>query len=143
MLQDVIDHGTAVRAKSLGRPDLAGKTGTTNDERDAWFAGFQPGRVAVVWLGYDEPRSLGSHASGASLALPAWIDYMATALKEVPVHELAAPEGVVQVDGHWRYTEWAPGGHIASLGLDEQTIGPALIPQVPQPALEAPPAPPQ
>lgn len=144
LLQEVTRAGTAARAQAtLKRPDLYGKTGTTNEVVDAWFAGFQPGRVAVVWLGYDEPRSLGSHASGASLALPAWIDYMATALKEVPVRELAAPEGVVQVDGHWRYTEWAQGGHLASLGLDEQTIGPALIPQVPQPAPDAPPAPPQ
>lgn len=141
LLQEVTRAGTAARAQAtLKRPDLYGKTGTTNEVVDAWFAGFQPGRVAVVWLGYDEPRSLGSHASGASLALPAWIDYMATALKDVPVRELAAPEGVVKVDGHWRYTEWAEGGHIPSLGLDDQVISPALIPQAPQPAPAAQPA---
>jgi penicillin-binding protein 1A len=140
LLQEVTRAGTAARAQAtLKRPDLYGKTGTTNEVVDAWFAGFQPGRVAVVWLGYDDPRSLGSHASGASLALPAWIDYMATALKDVPVRELAAPEGVIQVDGHWRYTEWAEGGHIPSLGLDEQVIGPALIPKAPQAEPAAPP----
>ncbi|MBK9348223.1 MAG: PBP1A family penicillin-binding protein [Burkholderiales bacterium] len=141
LLQEVTRAGTAARAQAtLKRPDLYGKTGTTNEVVDAWFAGFQPGRVAVVWLGYDEPRSLGSHASGASLALPAWIEYMTTALKDVPVAELQAPEGVVQVDGHWRYAEWAEGGHIVSLGLDDQEIGPALIPQAPQPATAEAPA---
>jgi penicillin-binding protein 1A len=142
LLQEVTRAGTAARAQAtLKRPDLYGKTGTTNEVVDAWFAGFQPGRVAVVWLGHDDPRSLGSHASGASLALPAWIDYMATALKDVPVAELQAPEGVVQVDGHWRYAEWAEGGHLTTLGMDEQVISPALIPQAPQAAPEAPSAP--
>ena len=141
LLQEVTRAGTAARAQAtLKRPDLYGKTGTTNEVVDAWFAGFQPGRVAVVWLGHDDPRSLGSHASGASLALPAWIEYMTTALKDVPVAELQAPEGVVQVDGHWRYSEWTEGGHIVSLGLDDQVIGPALIPQAPQPATAEAPA---
>ena len=66
---------------------------------------------------------------------------MATALKDVPVAELQAPEGVVQVDGHWRYAEWAEGGHLTTLGMDEQVISPALIPQAPQAAPEAPSAP--
>jgi penicillin-binding protein 1A len=132
LLQEVTRAGTAARAQAtLKRPDLYGKTGTTNDVVDAWFAGFQPGVVAVVWLGYDEPRSLGSHASGASLALPAWIEYMATALKDVPIREVSPPEGVIKVDGHWRYAEWALGGAIATLGLDGQAIGPELIPKVP------------
>jgi len=132
LLQEVTRSGTAARAQAtLKRPDLYGKTGTTNEVVDAWFAGFQPDRVAVVWLGYDSPRSLGSHASGSSLALPAWIDFMSTALKQVPVHELTAPEGVVKIDGNWRYSEWALGGGIASLGLDHQVISPALIAQPP------------
>ncbi len=132
MLQEVTRSGTAARAQAtLKRPDLYGKTGTTNDVVDAWFAGFQPGLVAVVWLGYDTPRSLGSHASGASLALPAWIEFMANALKNVPVKELAAPADVIKIDGNWRYSDWALGGGIISLGLDDQPVGPTLIAQPP------------
>ncbi len=132
LLQEVTRSGTAARAQAtLKRPDLYGKTGTTNEVVDAWFAGFQPNLVAVVWLGYDSPRSLGSHASGSSLALPAWIDFMASALKNVPVRELTAPEGVIKIDGNWRYAEWALGGGIVSLGLDNEPISPALIPQPP------------
>ncbi|WP_374591929.1 penicillin-binding protein 1A [Aquabacterium sp.] len=132
LLQSVTAMGTAARAQAqLGRPDLYGKTGTTNDVVDAWFAGFQPRIVAVVWLGYDTPRSLGSHASGASLALPAWIDFMRVALKGTPVQELTPPDGVVHVNGDWRYSEWAEGGFIPSLGLDGQAISRALIPAPP------------
>ena len=139
LLQEVTRAGTAARAQAtLKRPDLYGKTGTTNDVVDAWFAGFQPGLVAVVWLGYDEPRSLGSHASGASLALPAWIEFMATALKDVPVREVSPPEGALKIDGNWRYAEWALGGGITSLGLDNQVIGPRLIPKVPVVVVPAP-----
>jgi len=93
--------------------------------------------VATVWIGYDEPRSLGGHASGGSLALPAWIEFMASALKDVPVRELSPPPGVVKVDGNWVYSEWALGGAIPSLGLDEQEISPALIPQIPVEAAQA------
>jgi penicillin-binding protein 1A len=135
LLQDVTRAGTAARVQAvLKRPDLYGKTGTTNDVLDAWFAGFQPGLVAVVWLGYDTPRSLGSHASGASLALPVWIDFMATALKNVPVKEVSAPEDVIKIDGDWRYSDWVLGGGIVSLGLDDQAIGPGLAaqPSLPQ-----------
>ena len=138
LLQEVTRAGTAARAQAtLKRPDLYGKTGTTNDVLDAWFAGFQPGLVAVVWLGYDDPHSLGSHASGASLALPAWIEFMAAALKNVPVMEPAAPADVVKIDGNWRYSDWALGGGIDSLGLDDQVIGPALIPQASAPTTPA------
>jgi penicillin-binding protein 1A len=127
LLQEVTRSGTAARAQAtLKRPDLYGKTGTTNEVVDAWFGGFQPGMVAVVWAGYDQPRSLGSRASGSALALPAWIDFMATALKNVPVQELQPPEGLTQVDGEWRYTEWAEGGFVRSLGLDGEPISPAL-----------------
>jgi penicillin-binding protein 1A len=141
LLQDVTRVGTAARAQAtLRRPDLYGKTGTTNDVVDAWFAGFQPGLVAVVWLGHDSPRSLGSHASGASLALPAWIEYMGTALKNAPVRELAPPEGVVRSTSDWRYAEWADGGFITSLGLDGQTVSPALIPAPPAPPPSGQPA---
>ena len=129
LLQEVTRAGTAARAQAtLKRSDLYGKTGTTNEVVDAWFAGFQPSLVAVVWIGHDNPRSLGSHASGSSLALPAWIEFMATALKNVPEKELSPPDGLLKVDGNWRYAEWALGGFIPSLGLDGQDIGRALLP---------------
>ena len=127
LLQEVTRAGTAAKAQAtLKRPDLYGKTGTTNDVFDAWFAGYQPSMVAVVWVGYDAPRSLGTRASGSALALPAWIDFMATALKDVPVQEVQAPEGVTRIDGEWRYSEWVDGGFIRTLGLDGAPISPAL-----------------
>ena len=127
LLQEVTRTGTAAKAQAtLKRPDLYGKTGTTNDVVDAWFAGYQPGLVAVVWVGYDTPRSLGSRASGSALALPAWIDYMAVALKNVPVEEVQPPAGVVRVGEDWRYEEWADGGFLESIGVDGQAISPAL-----------------
>jgi len=135
LLNGVTRSGTAARAQAqLRRSDLYGKTGTTDNVVDAWFAGFQPDLVAVVWLGYDTPRSLGSHASGASLALPAWIQFMATALRGKPEKALLVPEGVVQVeDGGWRYTEWADGGYIEELGMDDDPIDRSLIPTPPDP----------
>jgi penicillin-binding protein 1A len=133
LLQEVARSGTAARAQGqLKRPDLFGKTGTTNDVVDAWFAGFQPNLVAVVWIGYDTPRSLGSHASGGSLALPAWIQFMNTALAKEPVRELTVPDSVVMTETGWRYAEWANGGFITSLGEDDQPISPALIPRPPE-----------
>ncbi|OYT92415.1 MAG: penicillin-binding protein [Burkholderiales bacterium PBB3] len=138
LLQEVTRSGTAARAQAtLKRPDLYGKTGTTDDVVDAWFAGFQPGLVAVVWVGHDTPRSLGSRASGSALALPAWIEFMATALKNVPVQEVQPPAGVVKVDDDWRYAEWAEGGFIRTLGMDDQAISPALIVN-PQAVVETP-----
>jgi len=100
LLQDVVRTGTAARALRLGRSDLAGKTGTTNDFIDAWFAGYQPGLVAVTWIGYDNPRSLGRNETGGQAALPIWMGYMARALKGVPEQALSQPEGVVsaQID---------------------------------------------
>jgi penicillin-binding protein 1A len=129
LLQEVARSGTAARAQAqLRRPDLFGKTGTTNDVFDAWFAGFHPRLVAVVWLGYDTPRSLGSRASGGSLALPAWIQFMGTALAREPVTALHVPDGVVGTDTGWRYAEWADGGFLETLGEDDEPITPALIP---------------
>jgi penicillin-binding protein 1A len=120
LLNDVTRIGTAARAQQqLKRPDVYGKTGTTNEAVDAWFAGFGGGIAAVAWMGYDDPRSLGPGGSGAGQALPIWIDYMATALKNVPVAEPPTPpEGVVEVDGDWRYSEFADGGYVQSIGLD-------------------------
>jgi len=95
MMRDVVRGGTAARALQLGRSDLAGKTGTTNDQLDAWFAGFNPKLVAVAWVGFDTPRSLGGRETGAAAALPVWMSYMGTALRGMPDEPLGAPEGVV------------------------------------------------
>jgi penicillin-binding protein 1A len=97
MLRDVIKRGTGVRARVLGRNDLAGKTGTTNDQRDAWFAGFNANLVTICWTGFDNPIPLGSHETGARAALPMWISYMGAALKGTPETPLVAPPGIVSV----------------------------------------------
>jgi penicillin-binding protein 1A len=121
MLQEVTRSGTAARAQAtLHRTDLFGKTGTTNDSMDAWFAGFQPGLAAIVWIGYDNPRKLGDRETGGGLALPVWIDFMSQALKGVPVVELAPPEGVVNVGGEWFYTEFSEGQGVTTLGTTEK-----------------------
>jgi len=95
MMQDVIRGGTGARAMALGRVDLAGKTGTTNDQLDAWFAGFQRHLTTVVWIGFDLPRSLGPNETGAVAALPIWISYMGVALKNLPEESPEVPEGVL------------------------------------------------
>jgi penicillin-binding protein 1A len=95
MLKDVVQRGTAVRAKKLGRTDLAGKTGTTNNFVDAWFCGFQTNLVAVAWIGYDTPKSLGNRETGSSAALPMWISYMGKALKDVPKLNNTNPDGII------------------------------------------------
>jgi penicillin-binding protein 1A len=118
LLQEVARIGTAARTqRELKRVDLYGKTGTTNDSIDSWFNGFQPTLVGIVWVGYDNPRSLGDRETGGSLSVPIWIDFMQTALKGVPVMEPTAPEGVVNVGGEWYYDEYAPGKGVSSLGL--------------------------
>lgn len=96
MMRDVTRIGTAAKASQLGRFDLAGKTGTTNNHVDAWFAGYNPKHVAVVWMGYDQPRTLGSE-TGGSAALPIWINYMATALKDIAQEIPSMPDGVTQI----------------------------------------------
>ena len=117
LLADVTLRGTAAKAQAgLQRPDLYGKTGTTNDAVDAWFAGWAPGVVAVGWVGYDEPASLGERESGGGLALPIWVDSMARMLRGVPVQALPPPEGVVATGADWRYTEWAEGGFVPRIG---------------------------
>jgi len=118
LLQEVTRSGTAARAQAtLKRPDVYGKTGTTNDSMDAWFAGYQPTLTAVTWIGYDTPRKLGDRETGGGLSLPVWISYMETALRNVPVMEPAAPEGVVHVGGEWYFDEFAKGSGVAGLGL--------------------------
>jgi penicillin-binding protein 1A len=98
MLQDVATYGTAARAARLGRHDIAGKTGTTNEFIDAWFAGYQPTVVGIAWVGYDQPKSLGRNQTGASVALPIWMGFMEEALKDVPEMPRVMPPGVVRVE---------------------------------------------
>jgi penicillin-binding protein 1A len=126
LLQEVTRSGTAAKAQAqLRRPDLYGKTGTTNDSMDAWFAGFQPSVMAVVWIGYDQPRKLGDRETGGGLALPVWIDYMGYALRGVPVSEPSVPDGVVNVNGEWYFEEYTRGTGITSLGLDDKVPTPS------------------
>jgi penicillin-binding protein 1A len=95
MMQDVVRYGTAARASQLGRSDIAGKTGTTNDQRDGWFAGYNPDLVAVAWIGFDQPRSLGPGETGSQAALPIWMEFMAKALRNQPQKSFALPAGVI------------------------------------------------
>ena len=97
MMQDVTRSGTAARAARLGRVDLAGKTGTTNEFVDAWFAGYQPALVAISWVGFDQPKTLGKNQTGGVVALPIWLGYMEQVLKELPEQPRAVPPGVVAV----------------------------------------------
>jgi penicillin-binding protein 1A len=122
LLQEVTRSGTAARAQAtLKRTDVYGKTGTTNDSMDAWFAGYQPTLAAVTWIGYDTPRKLGDRETGGGLSLPVWISFMEHALKGVPVAELPAPEGVVNVGGEWFYEEFAKGGGVNQLGNEAKS----------------------
>jgi penicillin-binding protein 1A len=108
MLQEVTKTGTAASARpKLGRNDIAGKTGTTNDSHDAWFAGYNPKVVAIAWIGFDKPRSLGDRETGGGLALPMWISYMSTALRDEPQQVREVPSGVTQIDGDWSIPEFS------------------------------------
>jgi penicillin-binding protein 1A len=121
LLQEVTRSGTAARAQAtLKRPDIYGKTGTTNDSMDAWFAGYHPTLTAVTWIGYDTPRKLGDRETGGGLSLPVWITFMESALKNVPIMEPSAPEGVVHVGGEWYYDEYAKNSGVSGLGLDDK-----------------------
>ena len=123
LLRDVVRAGTATSAMKLGRNDLAGKTGTTNDSYDAWFAGFNSSLVGIAWVGFDQPKSLGERETGGGVALPIWINYMRTAMKGTPEAPLKPPAGVVSAttgasDGEslvesagvsdWYYSEFPP-----------------------------------
>ena len=135
LLNDVARYGTAAKAQGqLKRPDIYGKTGTTNDSVDAWFAGFQPTVAAVVWMGYDNPRSLGAREFGGGLSLPIWVNYMQHALKGVPVAQLKAPGGLVNQGGDWYFEEFARGA--PSLGLDTPIPGAVTPSTVPAPNAE-------
>ena len=137
LLQEVTRTGTAASAQAtLKRPDLFGKTGTTNDSMDTWFAGYQPTLAAVVWIGYDTPRKLGDRETGGGLSLPVWIRFMESALKNQPISEPLPPEGVVYAGGEWYYDEFARGAGITSLGLEDKAAGLTDPAQAPLPAPE-------
>jgi penicillin-binding protein 1A len=139
MLRDVTRYGTGADAtKKLDRRDIAGKTGTTSDAMDGWFAGYGANEVAVAWMGYDDPRSLGGREFGATLAMPLWIDYMRVALKDKPQQERLEPEGVVRQDDDWIYAEYAGATQFRSIDLDEPPATPAADPAAPLPAPPAP-----
>lgn len=124
LLQEITRSGTAARAQStLRRPDVYGKTGTTNDAVDAWFVGFHPTVVAATWVGYDTPRNLGSRETGGGLSLPIWISYMSHALRNQPVQEYEAPAGLVRAGGDWFYEEFGPGMGVQAIGMEEVMPG--------------------
>ena len=120
LLQSVAQHGTGAKSNALGRKDLAGKTGTTNDSRDAWFAGYQHSLAAIAWIGYDAPRGLGDRETGGGLALPVWMDYMREALKGVPEYQMPMPSDVVTVGSELYFDSFLPGqGFVSAVGIGE------------------------
>lgn len=121
MLKDVVRYGTAAKAMVLKRPDLAGKTGTTNDSFDAWFAGYQAKLVGIAWIGFDQPKNLGNRETGGGLALPIWIGYMQRALKDIPIEERPVPNGIISVNGDFYYAENPPGTGVTDLATPPPT----------------------
>jgi penicillin-binding protein 1A len=120
LLNEVTRSGTGARAgAALKRGDLGGKTGTTNDSHDAWFAGYGGNVVAVGWMGFDQPKPLGERETGGGLVLPIWIGYMGKALAGQPEVQRAMPEGVVVVGDELYYAEHQPGHGVASVGLED------------------------
>ena len=135
LLRDVITSGTATRALELKRKDLAGKTGTTNENVDAWFCGFNVAQVGIAWIGYDQPKTLGANETGSAAALPIWISYMQRALKGVPEQAYETPPGVVSLrinpetglrDDSSRYSDWFLSEYTPRLAQD--ALAPALMP---------------
>jgi penicillin-binding protein 1A len=120
LLQSVAQHGTGSKTNQLKRGDLAGKTGTTNDSRDAWFAGYQRTLVAIAWIGYDNPRTLGDKETGGGLALPVWMDYMSRALKGVPEYKPMMPPDITPLGTELYYDDMTPGhGFVATIGVSQ------------------------
>ena len=122
MLRDVARFGTAAAAsKQLNRLDLAGKTGTTNDALDGWFAGYGGNVVGVAWMGYDEPRSLGGREFGSTLAMPIWVDYMRAALAGTPQQEeRTPPEDLVREGEDWLYPEFVDAGEVRTIDIEAE-----------------------
>ncbi|KKL37546.1 penicillin-binding protein [Burkholderia contaminans FFH2055] len=132
LLQSVAQRGTGARTNVLKRTDLAGKTGTTNDSHDAWFAGYQHTLAAIAWIGYDNPRSLGDRETGGGLSLPVWIDYMGAALKGVPEFKPTVPDGVESLGGELYFTEFAPGhGFVSTVGVPQAPAAQSVDATVP------------
>ncbi|WP_156441469.1 MULTISPECIES: penicillin-binding protein 1A [unclassified Burkholderia] len=120
LLQSVAQRGTGARTNVLKRTDLAGKTGTTNDSHDAWFAGYQHTLAAIAWIGYDNPRSLGDRETGGGLSLPVWIDYMGAALKGTPEFKPTMPDDVQALGSELYFTEFTPGhGFVSTVGVPQ------------------------
>ncbi|MGZ2743453.1 penicillin-binding protein 1A [Burkholderia stagnalis] len=118
LLQSVAQRGTGAKTNMLKRTDLAGKTGTTNDSHDAWFAGYQHSLAAIAWIGYDNPRSLGDRETGGGLSLPVWIDYMGAALKGVPEFKPTMPDDVTALGSELYFAEFTPGhGFVSTVGV--------------------------
>lgn len=128
LLRGVATYGTGARVhRELKRDDIGGKTGTTNDSHDAWFAGFTPKLVGVAWMGYDQPKSLGSRETGGGAALPIWLDYMRYALKGQPqIPPGPMPAGLEKIDGDYYFSEFPPGQAVARVGLPTPNDAPPL-----------------
>ncbi|CAB3727913.1 Penicillin-binding protein 1A [Paraburkholderia graminis C4D1M] len=123
LLQSVAQRGTGAKSNALKRTDLGGKTGTTNDSRDAWFAGYQHTLTAIAWIGYDNPRSLGDKETGGGLALPVWIEYMGRALKGVPDYKMPKPDGVTEIGSELYFDEFTPGhGFVSTVGISQAAL---------------------
>ena len=124
LLKNVIKNGSAAKAQVLNRPDIAGKTGTTNNAVDAWFAGYQNRIVAVSWIGFDQPKNLGSREFGGGLALPVWINYMQTALRNQLIEDRPMPSSITIVDGDYQYVD-PPAPIIKSIVAETSASMPA------------------
>ncbi|KVM60939.1 penicillin-binding protein [Burkholderia ubonensis] len=123
LLQSVAQRGTGAKSNVLKRTDLAGKTGTTNDSHDAWFAGYQHTLAAIAWIGYDNPRSLGDRETGGGLSLPVWIDYMSAALKGVPEFKPTMPDGVETFGSELYFADFTPGhGFVSTVGVAQAPV---------------------
>ncbi len=121
LLHSAATVGTGAGTQVLRRSDLQGKTGTTNDAKDGWFAGYQQSLVTIVWMGFDQPRSLGSREFGAQLALPIWVNYMRAALSGVPEQQMAMPDGLTMIDNELYYADRTPGnGFVMRADFDEK-----------------------
>lgn len=127
IMQDVVRAGTARGATTLGRSDIAGKTGTTNDNKDAWFVGFNPKVVTAVYVGFDKPRSMGRAGYGGTIAVPVWVDYMRYALKGTEIKGMKAPEGIVSNGGEYYMKERLTTS--SDLALENGGVAPRPIPQ--------------
>lgn len=123
LLQSVVQRGTGAKANALGRIDLAGKTGTTNNSHDAWFVGYQHTLAAVTWIGYDNSHSLGDQETGGGLALPVWIDYMGRALKSVPQYKMPMPDSVTALDDELYFNKFMPDyGFVSAISVNQNLL---------------------